>query len=320
MLEPKIPADEAERLETLRALKILDSAPEERFDRLTRMAKRMFGVSISLVSVVDCNRQWFKSAQGLDARETPRNISFCGHAILGEDLFIVSNASADPRFHDNPLVTGAPNIRFYAGCPLRVSSGYKMGTLCLIDDKPRDMDDEDRALLQDLATMAEQEISALQLATLDELTGISNRRGFTALAKHALAVCKRYAQPVALIMFDLNQFKPINDTFGHAEGDRALVAFANLLRECFRDSDVYARIGGDEFVALLTGAAETQIEQLLARFRRSLEEYNVEAARGYNLDFSAGYVTRQVGEEADIESLLSQADALMYEQKANRRH
>ncbi|MFO7863316.1 MAG: diguanylate cyclase [Salinivirgaceae bacterium] len=230
MLEPAIPADEAERLETLRALKILDSAPEERFDRLTRMAKRMFGVPISLVSIVDSNRQWFKSAQGLDATETPRDISFCGHAILDEDLFIVNNASEDPRFHDNPLVTGAPNIRFYAGCPLRVSSGHKMGTLCLIDDKPREMNDEDRALLRDLATMAEQEIAALQLATLDELTAISNRRGFTSLAAHALAMCKRHAQPAALIMFDLNQFKPVNDKFGHAEGDRALVAFANLLR------------------------------------------------------------------------------------------
>lgn len=319
MLEPKIPADEAQRLETLRALKILDSAPEERFDRLTRMAKRMFGVPISLVSIVDSNRQWFKSTQGLDATETPRNISFCGHAILGEDLFIVNNASMDPRFHDNPLVTGAPNIRFYAGCPLRVSNGHKMGTLCLIDDKPREMDDEDRALLRDLATMAEQEIAALQLATLDELTGISNRRGFIALAVHALAMCKRHAQPVSVVMFDLNQFKPINDTFGHAEGDRALVAFANLLRECFRDSDVFARIGGDEFVVLLTGATDTQIEQLLARFRSSLESYNVAAARGYDLDYSAGCVTRQVGEEGDIETLLSQADALMYKEKATRR-
>ncbi|PLW83863.1 GGDEF domain-containing protein [Kineobactrum sediminis] len=319
MLEPAIPADEAARLETLRALKILDSAPEERFDRLTRMAKRMFGVPISLVSIVDSNRQWFKSAQGLDATETPRDISFCGHAILDEDLFIVSNASEDPRFHDNPLVTGAPNIRFYAGCPLRVSSGHKMGTLCLIDDKPREMNDEDRALLRDLATMAEQEIAALQLATLDELTAISNRRGFTSLAAHALAMCKRHAQPAALIMFDLNQFKPVNDKFGHAEGDRALVAFANLLREGFRDSDVYARIGGDEFVVLLTGTPETQIEQLLARFRASLEAYNKEAARGYNLDYSAGVVTRQVGEDTDIEALLSRADALMYEDKAVRK-
>jgi GAF domain-containing protein len=107
MIPPQIPSYEAQRLETLRALRILDSAPEERFDRLTRMAKRMFGVPISLVSIVDSNRQWFKSAQGLEVTETPRDISFCGHAILGDDLFLIPDTWEDERFHDNPLVTDA---------------------------------------------------------------------------------------------------------------------------------------------------------------------------------------------------------------------
>lgn len=315
MIEPQIPADEVQRLETLRALKILDSAPEERFDRLTRMAKRMFGVPISLVSIVDSDRQWFKSAQGLDATETARNISFCGHAILGDDLFLVPDAKEDKRFYDNPLVMDAPNIRFYAGCPLRVANGHKMGTLCLIDDKPRVLDEEDKELLRDLAVMAEQEIAALQLATLDELTAISNRRGFIALAQHALSMCKRHKQPATVILFDLDDFKPINDTYGHAEGDRALVAFANLLREEFRDSDVFARIGGDEFVALLTGTGDDFAQQNLERFQRAADLYNKEAARGYDLKFSAGYVTRKSDEDDDIEALMARADALMYEQK-----
>lgn len=315
MIPPQIPSYEAQRLETLRALKILDSAPEERFDRLTRMAKRMFGVPISLVSIVDSNRQWFKSAQGLDATETPRDISFCGHAILGDDLFLIPDAKEDERFHDNPLVTDAPNIRFYAGCPLRVANGHKMGTLCLIDDKPRQLDEEDKELLKDLAVMAEQEIAALQLATLDELTAISNRRGFTSLAEHALSMCKRYEQPATLILFDLDDFKPINDNFGHAEGDRALVAFANLIRQEFRDSDVYARIGGDEFVVLLTGTGEDFITQALGRFQLALDLYNEEAARGYDLKFSAGYVIKRSDEDGDIDALMSRADENMYEQK-----
>jgi GAF domain-containing protein len=124
-------------METLRALKILDSGPEERFDRLTRLAKRMFGVSISLVSLVDSDRQWFKSSQGLDATETPRDISFCRHAILGDTVFAVPDTLKDDRFHDNPLVTDAPNIRFYAGCRLTIAYGSKLGTLCIIDHKPR---------------------------------------------------------------------------------------------------------------------------------------------------------------------------------------
>jgi diguanylate cyclase (GGDEF)-like protein len=315
MIPPHIPSYEAQRLETLRALKILNSAPEERFDRLTRLAKHMFGVSISLVSIVDSDRQWFKSAQGLDVTETPRDISFCGHAILGDDLFLIPDTMEDERFHDNPLVTDAPNIRFYAGCPLRVANGHKMGTLCLIDDKPRELDEEEKGLLKDLAVMAEQEISALQLATLDELTAISNRRGFTSLAQHALSMCKRHEQHATLIFFDLDDFKLINDSFGHAEGDRALVAFANLLRLEFRDSDVYARIGGDEFVVLLTGTREEFVKQVLNRFQLATDVYNEEAARGYDLKFSAGYVTKRSDEDSDIDALMGRADANMYEQK-----
>ena len=315
MIPPQNPSYEAQRLETLRALKILDSAPEERFDRLTRMAKRMFGVQISLVSMVDSGRQWFKSVQGLDVSETPRDISFCGHAILGDDLFLVPNAREDERFRDNPLVTDDPNIRFYAGCPLRVASGHKMGTLCLIDDKPRELDEEEKELLKDLAVMAEQEIAALQLATLDELTTISNRRGFTSLAQYALSMCKRHEQPAALILFDLDDFKPINDNFGHAEGDHALVAFANLLGQEFRDSDVYARVGGDEFAVLLTGTGEDFVKQALERFQLAVDVYNEESARGYDLKFSAGYVIKRSDEGSDIDALMERADENMYEQK-----
>ncbi len=315
MITPDLPPDEAQRLETLRALRILDSAPEERFDRLTRMAKRMFGVPISLVSIVDSDRQWFKSKQGLDAEETPRDISFCGHAILGDELFYIPNAKEDERFHDNPLVTDAPNIRFYAGHPLRVANGHKMGTLCLIDDKPREMDEEDKALLRDLAVMAEQEIAALQLATLDELTMISNRRGFVSLGRHSLSLCKRHQKPATLVLFDLNDFKPINDQFGHAEGDRALIAFANILKQVFRDSDVFGRIGGDEFVALLSGTSEEEVQQVMARFQETIDHYNMQAKRGYDVRYSAGWVTREPDGEESIDELMAQADARMYEQK-----
>ncbi|MGB5330714.1 MAG: GAF domain-containing protein, partial [Gammaproteobacteria bacterium] len=136
MKTPDFPANEKERLETLRSIDILDTDPEERFDRLTRMARRVFGVSIALVSMVDENRQWFKSKAGLDACETGRDISFCGHAILGNDVFVIENALEDERFADNPLVTGPPNIRFYAGVPLRYLNGSKLGTLCIIDQQP----------------------------------------------------------------------------------------------------------------------------------------------------------------------------------------
>lgn len=137
MLAPTITPDEKGRLAALRSLELLDTPTEERFDRITRIAQRLFEVPIALVSLVDECRQWFKSAQGLGASETGRNISFCAHAIHASDVFVVENALDDPRFCDNPLLTGPPDIRFYAGAPLTTAGGFRVGTLCLIDRKPR---------------------------------------------------------------------------------------------------------------------------------------------------------------------------------------
>ena len=168
MRAPDTPKNEQERLETLRSMNILDTPAEERFDRLTRMAKRMFGVPIALVSLIDENRQWFKSCVGLDASETSRDISFCGHAILSNNVLIIPNALQDARFADNPMVLGDPNIRFYAGCPLRAPNGSMVGTLCIIDQKPRNFEKDDIEGLKDLASMVERELALVQMATLDE--------------------------------------------------------------------------------------------------------------------------------------------------------
>jgi len=162
MEKPEILGNEAERLGSLCSLNLLDTSAEERFDRYTRMAKRYFGVSIALVSLVDAERQWFKSRQGLAARETPRDISFCGHAILGSNIFHIPDTLKDPRFIDNPLVTGPPNIRFYAGAPLQAPDGQRIGTLCIIDDKPREFSANELAMLRDLADGVEEELKHSQ--------------------------------------------------------------------------------------------------------------------------------------------------------------
>ena len=315
MKAPDTPANEKERLKTLRSTDILDTDPEERFDRLTRMAQRVFGVSIALVSLVDENRQWFKSKVGLDACETGRDISFCGHAILGSDIFVIEDALEDERFADNPLVTGEPKIRFYAGAPLRYLDGNKLGTLCIIDQEPRIMDEEDCTLLRDLAEMAEGELSAIQLATIDDLTKISNRRGFISLAQNSINLCARQGTPVSMVFLDLDKFKPINDQFGHAEGDHALIAFADLMRKSFRDSDVFARIGGDEFVVLLTNTKKDRAAEIVARFRGQVEAYNTQAKRGYDLCFSDGIVSMLPDQDSLVDDLLREADVLMYEKK-----
>lgn len=318
MQEPALPEDEAERISTLKALRILDTPPEERFDRVTRLAKRLFDVPIALVSLIDENRQWFKSCFGLDARETPRDISFCGHAILGDRIFVIPDASNDPRFSNNPLVTGPPHIRFYAGRPLAAIGGHKLGTLCIIDTEPRRFDGEDQAVLDDLAQMVEQEIAAIRLATIDELTLLSNRRGFVTLAGQALSFCKRVGKSAALLYFDLDGFKQINDRCGHAGGDRVLRDFAGLLLETFRTSDVLGRIGGDEFAVLVTGATESDLRGLQQRLDGSVRARNQAIDNGCDLHFSCGEVLFDPTETAEVEQLMDRADRLMYQQKQGK--
>jgi len=315
MKKPDIPQDEEARLKALRSLNVLDTPSEERFDRLTRLAKRMFNVPIALVSLVDENRQWFKSCIGLDVSETPRDISFCGHAILGNEIFIIPDAAKDERFSDNPLVLNEPYIRFYAGCPLRYLDSSMLGTLCIIDTQPRVLNKEDLEALKDLAELAEHELMAVQLATLDELTKISNRRGFIKLAQHGLHMCARHNISASIVFFDLNEFKSINDTFGHAEGDLALIAFSDQIKSSFRNSDVFGRIGGDEFAVLLTDTSLEPVGKTISRFQDSIEQYNKKSDRGYDISFAEGIVDIDHEKNLPLESLLSQADSLMYDKK-----
>jgi len=318
MKTPEIPPNEVARLQTLRSFDILDTPQEERFDRLTRMARRLFDVPIALVSLVDKDRQWFKSRIGLPVSETPRDISFCGHSILGEEVFIIPDASSDERFQDNPLVIDKPNIRFYAGCPLRALNGTQMGTLCIIDDKPRDFSEADLSALTDLAAMAEQELAALQLAVLDELTEISNRRGFMTLVGYAICMCVRQKISASLVFFDLDKFKLINDTYGHSEGDRALVTFAKILHKTLRESDLVARIGGDEFAALLLDTPKASALDVILRLQARLDVYNDKSPHDYQIDFSFGVVDFDPEVHANVEALLADGDALMYECKQRK--
>lgn len=159
-------AAEASRILQLHALGLLDSPPEPVFDRVTRLLARSLDVPIALVSLVDAHRQWFKSSVGVSVQETPREIAFCDHAIRGRDTLVVEDARQDPRFAGNPLVTGAPNIRFYAGVPLCTRSGHALGTLCAIDDRPRQLSAEQRLILEDLAQILASEIQMREAALL----------------------------------------------------------------------------------------------------------------------------------------------------------
>jgi PAS domain S-box-containing protein len=172
------PPNEDARLAALRALQVLDTPPEERFNRIVRLAQRLFDVPIALITLVDEDRQWYKSRIGIEATEVPRSVGFCPTAILAPEPLIVPNALADPRFADDPSVRGPLGIRFYAGYPLATPDGYRVGTLCIADRRPREITPEDRAALHDLATLAAKELAELMLLE----TAVERERAVEALA------------------------------------------------------------------------------------------------------------------------------------------
>ncbi len=311
MIEPPTPVDELLRLETLRNLKILDTDPEERFDRVTRLAKRLFGAPIALVSLVDAERQWFKSRQGLDATETPREVSFCGHAILDEDVMVVGDAHDDERFCDNPLVTDDPSIRFYAGYPLSAPDGRKVGTLCIIDREPRDMPDEDVELLEELGRMVEEELVVADMMKNDPVTGLSNRSGFTMIAGHVLATCERNHVPASLMLFHFSNLDLIDESVGRSESDRAAIEFTQLLMATFRDSDIVARIDDDCFAVLLAGSAVEHADSARDRLRGRVRERNDSCGFGFEFELQSCAVDYDADSHADVEAFLQAAEQLL---------
>ena len=314
MQTPPKPINETLRLRSLQSLKILDSSAEERFDRITRLASRMFNLPIALVSLVDCNRQWFKSRQGLDVSETTRDVSFCGHAIMHEGPLLVPDTLQDSRFRDNPLVTNPPHIRFYAGHPVHSPDGSRVGTLCVMDRIPRDLAAVDLTVLGDLAAMVDRELSLLSLATIDELTHLCNRRGFLELAACVLALCQRNGQGATLLTIDLDGFKAINDTYGHAEGDTVLRQFGTMLLKHFRTSDVIARLGGDEFCVLASAATEQSVVDSIARFTAWYAQSELAAAHP-GLSWSVGLAEFHSIVNTPLDQMLRAADERMYKAK-----
>lgn len=314
---PGIPENEEERLKSLYLADLLDTGADERFDRLTRIAKKIFQVPVVLISLLDRDRQWLLACEGLGTRETPRNISFCGHVILQEGPFIVNDAVNDERFHDNPLVIGEPYIRFYAGYPVHLPDGGVAGALCLINTKPRGFNDDDIASLRDLAFIVEDEFKVIGMAMTDSLTGISNRRGFYTTGEKRFRNLDKENAAFSVIFFDLDKFKPINDLWGHAEGDEVLKVFSALLYQHLGPGDIAGRLGGDEFAVLITH--QTQADSFLQGLRSSVNDYNRESGKPYNINYSYGMLHSGKSRYASLGEMLKESDEVMYSAKRRKK-
>ncbi|HEY0993131.1 MAG TPA: diguanylate cyclase [Kofleriaceae bacterium] len=464
------PIDEAARIAALLRYRILDTAPDPAFDRLTAIVSRVMEVPIALVSLVDAERQWFKSCIGLgDSKETSRDIAFCAYAIHGDSVFVIPDATADARFADNPVVVGEPYVRAYAGAPLRTSDGFRIGTLCAIDRRPRAFSPDQLATLMDLAHVVVSEMEQLrlmrslrraeeqiaervsvleailesagegilvsdqhgrtlvanpmarrvtgrgvggggdadgrllplppgfardhgifcadratvfpvdelplgkalrgeptdqiamhirnasypdgidlqctgrpirdaagairggvvmindvtalriaqqrlgELAVTDELTGLPNRRALRDRLELLAAEAVR-GRRFTVTIVDLDHFKRVNDTPGHAVGDQVLVAVAQALREGIRRSDLAARMGGEEFCVVQTDVDASRIAMLTERLRAAI------AAIREPIPVTASLGVCHSAVACNPEAILATADAALYRAKAAGRN
>ncbi len=314
MKSPDLPKNEKSRLAALSALNILDTPPEDRFDRLTQMTKQILNVPVAVISLVDENRQWFKSCIGLDASETPRDISFCGHAINGDDLFIIPDASQDERFADNPLVENDPKIRFYAGCPLKALDGSKLGTLCIIDQRPRQLSAEEQHTLKNFGAIVERELYTIHHATQDPLTGISNRDGFILLAQQQLNIANRQKTPITAIFLDMQASSFDSDSSHNI--DNVIRVFSQNLVTTLRDADLFARLSERRFAILLHDARLDQAADFMDRLKHTSQfaHDNGEATAA----FTAIHFEVDPFKHLTTDILLSDAEQLLNEKIKNR--
>lgn len=316
-MEARIPEDEADRLAALYRLDLLDRPANENFDRLTRILAHVLDVPIALLSFVDADRQWFGSLYGLTVTETPRRDAFCAHAILDDDILVVVDTQDDARFRDNPLVTGGPLIRFYAGAPISAPSGHRLGTLCAIDQVPRQLDEAELNVLHDLAGIIERELSYLDMALSDELTGLANRRAFMAAGAQLVALGRRTDQPVSVVYADIDGLKTVNDDLGHHAGDELLRRCADSFHSVLRKADILARVGGDEFAAILYASDEDAAKLVERRLDALMAKQNALAPDLPTTSVSTG-VAVSCPDETFAETV-GRADQAMYAAKRARR-
>lgn len=336
MLSPENHVNELVRQQVLDNQELLDTPADPYLDVLVKVVSEMFDVKTVLISLVDRDRQWFKARRGLDVPETPRNVSFCGHAILQDDVFVVEDTHKDQRFIDNPVVVSPPYLRFYAGQPLYAQDGSPIGTLCLLNPEPKQLNREQIQRLKDMATLAEGYIKLRHMSEqtvqlraalsreerktmLDALTQVWNRAGLDHFLPREQVRAEERGLRLGLLFCDLDYFKRVNDAHGHDAGDKVLWESARRIAAAVRPQDVVTRSGGEEFVVPTQVHDEQELRLIGERIRTAVARTPIDAGDvQLDLTISVGCALAELAESPT--RALKRADKALYHAKGNGRN
>lgn len=310
--------DENGRVRALHRYDILDTVPEEPFDKLTSLVRTIFEVPIAYISLIDSDRQWIKSCVGPLNIEMPREESICTHTIQSREPLLITDTMADVRFAQNKAVIGPPYIRSYLGAPLVTPDGYNIGSLCVMDTVPRNFTPQQITVLSSFSSLVVSEIELRNLARIDNLTGAVSRLAFYEELGRALSANSREGRLASLIMFDLDHFKRINDVYGHPAGDAVLRAVGAACAKLTRNNDVFGRLGGEEFAILLNDASAEGGLMAAERYRQVLADLEIPDYPDIKLTASFGIAGLITTDNSD--SWVATADAALYVAKHNGRN
>jgi diguanylate cyclase (GGDEF)-like protein len=306
--------DEAGRIAALNRFCVLDSCRESQLDKITALVRSVLDVPIAALSLVDDDRQWFTSMDGLDVSETPRGIFFCKHTIMARTPMHVVDAHADDRFRDNPLVTGDPFIRAYLGAPLTTADGYNVGALCAIDRRPRQFSQSDKDLIATFAALVTDELELRLIAQRDNLTGAMSRKAFVQKVE---TLVHEQRPGTALILFDIDRLRSVNDRYGYPAGDEVIRGIAACVRARLCRNEHFGRLGGEEFGLLLNSKRPGEALERIEGLRQSISKLSHSIDPNIRVTASFGLVDLL---SSETEYSMLQANAALHAAKRRGRN
>jgi diguanylate cyclase (GGDEF)-like protein len=291
------------------------------FDRITRLASTVMQTKMAMISIIqDSGMPTLAAGPGVDELGAGQSLPFCHYAVNSDQPMVVTDASTDPRFENDAMVAGGPKLRFYLGVPLRSRDGATLGTLCTVDTQPRTPSADQISMLTDLARMVVNEMELRQMSVTDSLTGALTKRGFETRVEAERIRCQRAGFALTLVAVDLDNFKNVNDRFGHAVGDSMLRSVVDVCRESLRNCDVIGRTGGEEFVIMLPEMPGPVAAKVAERLRQAIAEIRLPAGGEMaNVTASIGVAMLSPGQQTTQQALL-RADIALYAAKARGRN